>query len=328
MGQLREWGVRHTEHNFLLTEELLALLSELEANGIPAIAYKGPGLAAMLYGDLAMRQFNDLDIIVEEQLLDRAYAVLKSRGYQVWQNLACAAPQPDSLSNWQTSLVSDDERVVVELHWSVSPDHFFPIAPELLWTGLQRMRLGDVSVRSFTPETLLLILCLHGSIHLWERLGWVCDLAQLIRLIPDPGWANVVKGARRLRLTRPLLVGLLVAQKMLDIKLPEMICQAVTAEPSLKRVAGRLVQETLAEHIQPAPPLRLKRLRFHLDMLDHPGDKARYLCHAMGRTASLSPRDRELTSIPPHLSFLHFLRRPVRLVSEYGPSSVRFLWRY
>jgi hypothetical protein len=69
MGQLREWGVRHTEHNFLLTEELLALLSELEANGIPEIAYKGPGLAAMIYGDLAMRQFNQLDIIVEEQLL-------------------------------------------------------------------------------------------------------------------------------------------------------------------------------------------------------------------------------------------------------------------
>jgi Uncharacterised nucleotidyltransferase len=43
--------------NLSLAKELLKLLNLVEAQGITAIPYKGPALAAFAYGNLALRQF-------------------------------------------------------------------------------------------------------------------------------------------------------------------------------------------------------------------------------------------------------------------------------
>ncbi len=48
----------------MMTAELKAVMGWLEAGDVPAIAYKGPTLAAWAYGDIALREFCDLDILV------------------------------------------------------------------------------------------------------------------------------------------------------------------------------------------------------------------------------------------------------------------------
>ena len=53
-----------TIRNFELTRELLEVLSVLEKSGVGALAFKGPVLAQQLYGDLSLREFLDLDILV------------------------------------------------------------------------------------------------------------------------------------------------------------------------------------------------------------------------------------------------------------------------
>src|SRR5712692_1266149 len=44
-----------------LTARLFRVLEIFEANGILAVPYKGPALAALVYGNLALREFVDLD---------------------------------------------------------------------------------------------------------------------------------------------------------------------------------------------------------------------------------------------------------------------------
>jgi hypothetical protein len=46
----------HTIRHFELTKELLEILSLLEKGGVSALAFKGPGLAQQLYGDLSLRE--------------------------------------------------------------------------------------------------------------------------------------------------------------------------------------------------------------------------------------------------------------------------------
>ncbi|MCB0226148.1 MAG: nucleotidyltransferase family protein, partial [Anaerolineae bacterium] len=67
--------------NLMLTQELLRLLDLLAANDIPAIPYKGPALAALVYGDISLRPFNDLDILVPQRAARRAKALLEANGY-------------------------------------------------------------------------------------------------------------------------------------------------------------------------------------------------------------------------------------------------------
>lgn len=57
---------RNMKRNLFLSMELLKLLERLEGQGIQAIPFKGPVLAVSVYGNLALRPFSDLDILVHE----------------------------------------------------------------------------------------------------------------------------------------------------------------------------------------------------------------------------------------------------------------------
>src|SRR5580693_9004132 len=58
--------LRNSCRNLALTAELFRVLEALESHGVCATPYKGPVLAAQVYGDAAMRQFSDLDIIIPQ----------------------------------------------------------------------------------------------------------------------------------------------------------------------------------------------------------------------------------------------------------------------
>src|SRR5262245_49297473 len=54
-SQLRARFFANVGHNLFLTQKLLMLLRLLEMEGISAIPYKGPVLATVVYGNLALR---------------------------------------------------------------------------------------------------------------------------------------------------------------------------------------------------------------------------------------------------------------------------------
>ena len=57
-----------------LTRELLRILSHLQRNSIETLPYKGPVLAEILYGNVALRQFSDLDLLIHEADLAKVKA--------------------------------------------------------------------------------------------------------------------------------------------------------------------------------------------------------------------------------------------------------------
>src|SRR5262245_9947230 len=64
LDQLRDEFLWNAQHNLVLTGELLQLLQLFEGEGIRALSFKGPTLTAFAYGNLALRVFNDLDLLV------------------------------------------------------------------------------------------------------------------------------------------------------------------------------------------------------------------------------------------------------------------------
>ena len=64
--------------NLSLTGELLKLLNLFRERGIRALPLKGPALAAAAYGNLSLRQFCDLDILVPKEDMLKAKEVLMS----------------------------------------------------------------------------------------------------------------------------------------------------------------------------------------------------------------------------------------------------------
>ena len=91
LGKARRWAgfarpvftVTLAIHALYLTAELLRILRLLDAHAIRAVPLKGPALAQSLYGDLALREFCDLDVLVQETDLRKARGLLEAQGYHL-----------------------------------------------------------------------------------------------------------------------------------------------------------------------------------------------------------------------------------------------------
>src|SRR5947209_15891281 len=64
LAQCRRDYQENAARNVLLTDELVSALRALSETGVDAITFKGPALAVAAYGDLSLRRFVDLDLIV------------------------------------------------------------------------------------------------------------------------------------------------------------------------------------------------------------------------------------------------------------------------
>jgi hypothetical protein len=54
--------------------------------------------------------------------------------------------------------------------------------PKSLWERLEPIDLVGTAVLGLPLEDVLLFLCLHGFKHGWERVGWICDVTELLRV--------------------------------------------------------------------------------------------------------------------------------------------------
>ena len=50
----------------LMSAELIRIMKLLEKNDIKALAFKGPVLSQMVYGDITLRQYVDLDVLIRK----------------------------------------------------------------------------------------------------------------------------------------------------------------------------------------------------------------------------------------------------------------------
>src|SRR5207247_10696100 len=135
-----------------------------------------------------------------------------------------------------------------EIQWRIAPRYFsFPLDYGSLWERLRPIVLGDRKVLTLSPEDSLLILCVHGAKHLWERLGWICDVAELVRAHDGLDWRRAVEQAVESGSERMLFLGLFLASDLLGAALPVSVSQAVLADPSVKALGAGVRERLLTE---------------------------------------------------------------------------------
>lgn len=297
--------------NGLLTRELLRLVAALEQAGIVAVPYKGPALAVAAYGDIGLRQFTDLDILVPPSDVPAARAVLSREGYRPAdpQVLPRASAERGELrTHYHDTYLRPDSGPFVELHWAFAFRHL-SFTPDGLWDRLQTLSLAGTPVRTLAVEDLLPILCLHGAKHCWERLEWLCGVAELLRRSPDADWPAMLETARRSGTERILLHSLALARTLLDADLPAPIAHRLRQRPAPPSLAPRLCHWLF---IQQAPLSPLQRHLYFLSMRDRLRDRLRYVLHEL---RTIKPADRVGG---PRAGRLAPLYRPVRLLATYG----------
>jgi hypothetical protein len=206
--------------------ELIRIMQAFAQNQIRAIPYKGPVLAQSAYGDLELRSFSDLDLLISPDDFARAKQALAKIGYQPSKPLTPAVERLWLRTGYERSFDGAGGKNLVELQWSLLP-YFYAVDPgpaefrfDDLWARSGRISLGEASdVPCLSPEDSLLVLCLHAAKHLWTRLIWVADIAESMRIQPMD-FSAVAKRARALGITRILGVSFWLAQHLLGSVIP------------------------------------------------------------------------------------------------------------
>ncbi|HEX3560258.1 MAG TPA: nucleotidyltransferase family protein [Pyrinomonadaceae bacterium] len=298
--------------NLLLAGELVRVKSMLEAEDIPVLAYKGPALAVSAYGDLSLRRFVDLDIIVRRRDVLRAKELLQSLGFRAPGGLSSS--QVDALlrSQHNLSLAREGDKLCVELHWEVASRRFAAVPlGESVWARAVPVKVCCEEVKVLSPEDLLVALCVHGTKHFWERLAWVCDVAELLNSHPNLDWTHTLGLARNSHVERMLLLGLSLASELVDASLPEGVRRLARADAGV----ARLSREVAARMFDGAEfePLGLVRgVSFNLRARRRLLEKVRYL------RFTLTPTDGDLLALrlPASLGFAYYLLRPFRILRK------------
>ena len=307
---------RACRRNQAMAQELLRILNVLDSNAIAAIPYKGPALAASVYGDPALREYGDLDILLRLEDVIAAKALLLAQGYRPKYALEPAVEAAFLRSNLQYHLVlvHGASSITVELHWMTDPA--YPVeraADAQWWANLDIANLGQGKVRSFSVTELLLILCLHGSKHYWTSLGWLVDVAELMRQHPDTDWDWILSKANALACERRLALGLHLAQRLLDAPLPQAVQRRIAAVHALDELTAMTIGTLFTPEFHEWNTVA--SLRLNLKLYERPRQK---LDHLLNVVFAPSLPEWSRWPLPRAFHFLYLPLRLIRLLGKYG----------
>jgi len=320
LAELKAYFDENHRRNIYLAGELLKLLRLFEEQGIIALPYKGPAVAVSVYGNLALRRFSDLDILVRKPDVARARQLLEDNGYVPELKIPAAHEADFIRVNYVQLFNRQDGRVVVELHWAVSPRSFsFALDPNALWERLGVSTLLGAPIRALSPEDLLLLLCVHGTKDFWDRLEWVCGVAEVVRTM-ELDWPLLLQRAAGFGSTRMLYLGLFLAHELLEAPLPESVWQRVDTDAAVRSLAGTVIKRLFMDEEKRDYGLSF-RSSFHVRAKENMLDRLRY-CFRLATT--VTHEDWEFISLPPSFSFAYSLLRPLRLLRKYWLQTPRY----
>jgi hypothetical protein len=324
--------------NRLLVQELLKILTVFDAHHLYAIPYKGPALAVSAYGNTALRPFGDLDIWIPQHDMKKGKALLLSLGYQ--PGIPDMGQDEDTYirTNHAFPFFRKERDIVlwVDLQWDVTqPPFSCPIAFPPLWERRQTVSLGR-NIPNLCAEDTLLVLCIHGTKHRWEKLMWICDIAALLRSQTQLDWSFLVREAEKLGGSRMLLFGLHLANILLDAPLPPEIHERIKVNPFPRSLVQQVRKELFcgtsphSKILEERPFFYEQKPFFYLKVRERWQDKIRLVSHYgpyyVRRMFTPNEEDFIFFPLPKPLFFLYHVLHPVRLIGVYARQFFQRKW--
>ncbi len=173
---------RLVHRNLFLSAELARAFARLQQAGIECLTFKGPTLAKLAYGDISNRTFDDIDILVSFDDFLATQKCLTELGYHSFENLTLDQQQFQMRSKGEV-LYAHPNGGFIDLHTSLSRGTYgYKVTWRGLWANRQTVGFQSATLHTFGMNDLCLYLAIHGAKHRWQRLNWILDFAQAMRL--------------------------------------------------------------------------------------------------------------------------------------------------
>jgi hypothetical protein len=302
--ELMMFNRANAQKNLLFTRELLQLIDLFNKNAIPIAAFKGPILSRIVYGDISLREFSDLDVIVAKDNLSKAQDILLARGYQADFTDRDFRAAFQSYQG-QYAFRHGNTGIAVDLHWRLS-GAAVPLTLAAIWPRLEQVTIAGRTVFTLSQDDLALFLAEHGTKEGWRSLIWVCDFAEVVRKYKDIDWGAVLDRAQRRNSSRSLLLAIALASTLLDAPAPVALIARAHKNSAVRKLAEKAQLGMLRSAQEPETAEFLRRLTTSDRLTNRLWTVAALLAT---RTVS----DYQAMPLPKILWGTYYLTRPFRL---------------
>ena len=201
--------------------EFFRVMRRLAAEGVTVAPFKGFWLASVYYGDLALRESEDIDVFIRFTDLAKIREVMPETGYLV------GAPYLKEIDKrgceFNYGLYSGGQCIShLEFHWRMAPEGFgLDITLDDLASQVVASEIQGQPLDAFSPcATILLTVMHHGGKDGFVKLKQVYDIAMILRRADEVDWQWLFAEARRYGCLSLLAVAAELASVVCGVAVP------------------------------------------------------------------------------------------------------------
>lgn len=254
------------QHNELVYKEISKINQNFYDNGLKVVLLKGGILAPLIYKDIGLRQFGDIDYLMEIKDIPKATEILKDFGYLQGHY---------DVNENKIKQVTKKERILhrmntheivefIKLNDNINCNLFMiDINFEIFWKGKNNLKkfvfdtsdliknaelvfLFHAPIYSLRSEEQLIQLCAHlfsEAVYFCWHSNWIrdksdlnlikfCDIYELISS-EKINWGRLAKIVVQNNIAEPIVYTLLLLKKIYDIYIPTNFFKSLQCEENI-----------------------------------------------------------------------------------------------
>jgi Uncharacterised nucleotidyltransferase len=186
---------------------------------------------------------------------------------------------------------------------------------ERLFNRRSFVMIDGRSVPALSLEDELVLICIHGAKHFWERLMWIADVAAFISRQPVD-WDRAVAVATEVGAARILHLGLRLTSDVLGAGLPEQVNAAVRSDRVVTKLSAQVKSRLASPELQKIGIVQ--RAVFRVKM---PGGLFQGLAYLLRLSLSPTEEDWAAGKEGTRPALLEVISRPFRLAKKHSRHS-------
>jgi hypothetical protein len=220
------------------------VFAALDQSGLPFIVLKGAALIACYLSDRSLRPMDDIDILVPEDRLADAIAVLTAMNIHPAKGISLlklSSLRPN-YPGW--AFVGSDQDHNIDLHWKALHLDRRPEADDRFWQAHRETSLDGMSIRVLDPADQLIHICAHAAQRTAAAAAqrWPADAILLIRGSTDLCVERLVSEADQRGLSAIIAEALGFLAQEFNVSIPTTAISSMRAAASwTERVEMRLL---------------------------------------------------------------------------------------
>ena len=309
--KIKNFSYQNQVRNLYILAVLSSLVSLLKNNEIDTIPFKGLITAHGIYGDIGLRSFSDIDLLVKKKDISKAWGVLCSNGFNPELDLDYQQLQKYIKTEDNILFINKKNQIAVELHWEMTGIYLpHPLCYESVQYRIHEITIHGKEFNNLSREDQLVYLCIHGAKHEWENIEQISSVAELIKTNSDLDWHLIENLAMKWRCFNLVLLGLYLSMLLFHRSLPKKIEQKINSNKTIKKLGDDVLSNMVNQSF--GRRHNVSRISgFHIKNKDQLIDKLRYLFRMI-----FCPTKKDWLLFPVHanFSFIHYIYRPMRLI--------------